>query len=539
MKTDLTYPHHPKISLCKQLKKTLSESEEKYQNLYQNLVERTRDGIIIIRHGIIRESNSSWAIMCNCSIEDMLGVSFTNFFQPDDIPLILSLCNGRVNGEDAIRTHRTTLIHKDGCTVDVEIDAGPVTYHGKPAELVIIRDISDRRKIKKEVLKAKRLESIAALSGGIAHDYNNLLTGIIGNISLAQTYLKSDERVFNLLCEAQNASMIAKELTQKLITFSKGGSPTKKTVSISPLLKGVTEFSLSGSNTRYEYAIPDNLLPVDIDATQIGHVIHNIVTNAREAMPDGGIIKVTAKNVFIGKDGFLAMEKGKYVKISIKDHGAGISEDHMENIFDPYFSTKEMGAQKGVGLGLSISHSIIKQHNGEIALESQDGIGTTVFLYIPASEKELPENKPTEIPLKKEAEENPVAGKGNILVMDDEQLIRDTVGHMLSYLGYEVVFSKDGDEAIEVYKNAKKSQKPFAAVILDLTIRGGMGGKKTMRMLLDIDPDIKGIVSSGYSNDPVMADFKNYGFSGVVAKPFSIQELSKELSDVITGNTIA
>ncbi|UCF83777.1 MAG: response regulator [Desulfobacteraceae bacterium] len=402
------------------------------------------------------------------------------------------------------------------------------TYKELQQKIKQLEKVCAKRKVtEEELLKVKKLESIAALSGGIAHDYNNLLTSIMGNISLAQTYLEPDHEVFALLDEAQHASMLAKDLTQKLITFSKGGAPIKKPASISDLTKRATEFSLSGSNVKYKFHISEELWPVEIDETQIGQAIYNLIMNARDAMSDGGTISVSAENVNIGH-GILTLKKGKYVKISFEDKGTGIPKKHIENIFDPYFSTKEMGAQKGMGLGLSICHSIIKGHGGDVGVESQEGVGTTFSIYLPASDAKMPEYKPD----KKHMKETPVFGNGRILVMDDEKMIRDLAGGILKHLGYEVEFSKNGAEAIEVYKEAMKSGEAFSAVVLDLTVRGGMGGKEAIRKLMEIDPEVIGIVSSGYSDDAVMTDFEKYGFRGVVAKPYSVREVSETLANL-------
>ena len=393
-------------------------------------------------------------------------------------------------------------------------------------------DIKKDKRAEDELQKIRNLESIAALSGGIAHDYNNLLTVIIGNISLIQSYIEPEDMIYGLLDEALEASMTAKSLTQKLITFSRGGAPIMETALIAPVIKNATEFTLSGSNIKCEFSIPVDLWLVQIDKTQIGHVIHNLVMNAREAMPGGGIIKVAAENVNVAAKSpglEIGLEKGNYVKISITDQGIGISRENLDKIFDPYFSTKEMGTQKGMGLGLSICHSIIKKHNGYIVAESFAGPGASLHFYLPASEETIVTQKSSKIPEK----EKLVLGKGRILVMDDEKMVIKITGHILNRLGYDASFSKDGAQAIKMYKNAMESGNPFDAVILDLTIRGGMGGKEAIKRLTEIDPNIKAIVSSGYSDSPVVTNYKKYGFIGVVAKPYSINELSEKLNEVL------
>jgi signal transduction histidine kinase/pSer/pThr/pTyr-binding forkhead associated (FHA) protein len=256
-----------------------------------------------------------------------------------------------------------------------------------PAALAIENSLlySKRKKAEEELIKSKRLESIGILAGGIAHDYNNLLTGIVGNITLAQLYIKPESKAFNLLVSAEESSLRAKDLTQKLITFSRGGVPAKNTVPISELLKNTTELALSGSDINCEFAVLDDLWPVYIDEAQIVQAIHNLIINSVEAMPKGGMIKIVPVNLNVEEKNAHFLKKGRYVKISIKDEGVGIPEEYLEKVFDPYFSTKEMGMQKGTGLGLSICHSIIKKHKGHITVESEVGIGTTFHIFLPAS----------------------------------------------------------------------------------------------------------------------------------------------------------
>jgi PAS domain S-box-containing protein len=420
--------------------------------------------------------------------------------------------------------NRTVLIAKDG-TERIIADSGAPIHdrEGTIGVVVVFRDVTERRRMEEELQKMERLESIGVLAGGIAHDFNNILTAILGNISLARMYTDLD-RIFERLAEAERASMQAQSLTQQLLTFSRGGAPIKKTVSIAELLRDSVSFALRGSNARCELSIPDDLWSVEVDEGQIGQVISNIVINADHAMPRGGIIKVRAENVTIGAEDAIPLEDGEYVKIYIEDRGIGIPKENLDSIFDPYFTTK----QKGSGLGLATSYSIIKNHEGHITVESELGAGTTFHIYLPAS----PEAVPTE---KKEAEEKPIMGEGRILVMDDEKHVRDTVAAMLNSLGYKVTTSVDGAEAIELYKDAKESGQPYDAVIVDIVIPGGMGGRETIQRLMEIDPEVRVIVSSGYSDDPIMADFSRYGFKGAIAKPYKTKELSEVLHRVIMG----
>ena len=390
-------------------------------------------------------------------------------------------------------------------------------------------EIAERKRAEAELLKAQKLESVGILAGGIAHDFNNILTAILGNISLAKMFANPEDRSFARLAEAEKASLRAKDLTQQLLTFSRGGKPIVKTASVARLLKDSTIFALSGSNILCEFSIPEGLWPVEMDEGQINQVINNVVINAVQAMPEGGTIKVRAENVTLGidrrKQG-LPLQGEKYVKVSIQDQGIGIPEESLQKIFDPYYT----GKKKGSGLGLAISYSIIKKHLGYITVESELGVGTTFHIFLPASEKEvLTEKRTGEIPL---------AGKQRILIMDDEEMVRNVAGTMLEHIGYEAGLAKDGTEAIELYKQAKEAHVPFAVVILDLTIPGGMGGKEAIKKLIELDPKAKVIVSSGYSTDPVMSQFREYGFKGVVTKPYKIEELRDALHKVMMGTDI-
>ncbi|MDP2644710.1 MAG: ATP-binding protein, partial [Desulfobacterales bacterium] len=387
--------------------------------------------------------------------------------------------------------------------------------------------MAEREKMKEELLTAQKLESLGILAGGIAHDFNNLLTVILGYVSLAKE-TESKNELLEFLTAVEQASLKSKELTHQLITFSKGGAPVKKTAPVLELVKESVNLALSGANVRCEYFLPEDLWRVDYDENQIKHVINSLIINALEAMPEGGIIKVFAENLVIKKEkeeSGSRLPEGRYVKISIQDQGCGISKENLPKVFDPYFSTKDRGVQKGMGLGLSTVYSIIRKHNGRIVVDSEKGVGTTCHIYLPAAEKVAlkPEKK----------EEQADRGHGRILFMDDQEMLRNMAGRMLKKLGYEVEFAADGAGAVEIYKKAKESEKPYDAVILDLTIPGGMGGKETINKLLEIDPEVKAIVSSGYSNDPVMSNFRGYGFSGEVPKPFAMKELEKVLHEVL------
>jgi nitrogen-specific signal transduction histidine kinase/CheY-like chemotaxis protein len=390
---------------------------------------------------------------------------------------------------------------------------------------------ADSQHLKRQI---RQLESIAALSGGIAHDYNNLLTAIMGNISLALEHVAPDSNLSDLLEQALAASRVAKILTRRLITFSKGGQPTKKRTDIVSVIENTAAFSLSGSNIRCELEVSGGIWSAYADSQQIGQAIHNLMINAAESMPAGGTVLISFENTTVDSPNSI-LTPGRYVDIAIKDHGIGIAAENIEKIFDPYFSTKAKGAIKGTGLGLSISHSIIANHGGDITVCSRLGVGTTFHVLLPASEAAADPVQPVVDDEKVAISDKPVLGQGRILVMDDEAMIRELTGSMLGHLGYDADFAETGQHAVEKYQTALDTSTPYDAVILDLTIKGGMGGLATIEMLKEIDPTVKAIVSSGYSDDPVIASYKKYGFCEVVAKPYEMIEFSQKLYRVVNG----
>ena len=383
----------------------------------------------------------------------------------------------------------------------------------------------------RQLQQAQKLEAIGTLAEGIAHDFNNLLSIIMGYISLAEDDIKPESIVAEYLQEAGKASLREQELTKQLITFSKGGAPVKKIGSIEGLVHETTNFVLSGSKIKSEYFLPHDLWLVEFDEGQMKHAVKNLAINAVESMPDSGKIDIKVENLQISSQTAkrsLPLSEGKYVKISIRDQGVGIPEEHLSKVFDPYFSTKEKGIQKGMGMGLATTYSIINRHGGHITVESEVGIGTAFTLYLPALEKKTVELEP----VRKAEPEKPASLTGRILVMDDEEMIRNISQQLLGRLGYGPESAQDGAEAIELYKSAMDCGRPFDAVILDLTVKAGMGGKKTVEKLLEIDPQVRAIVSSGYLNDPVMHDFRKYGFTGALTKPYTTEDLSNALNKV-------
>ncbi len=378
-------------------------------------------------------------------------------------------------------------------------------------------------RLEQERLRAAKLESIGTLAGGIAHDFNNLLTGIMGNIGLAKTYMPPSDAAYEMLDEAEKAALRARDLTQQLLTFARGGKPVKKSVNIAAIIKESSTFALRGSKVRQELSLPLDLWPIEADEGQISQVINNLVINADEAMPSGGTLKIQAENVTIKKTTIPLLPGGNYIRIDFTDTGTGISPEHLQRIFEPYFTTK----QRGSGLGLTTAYSIVRNHGGTILADSKLNKGSTFHIYLPATKKTVKGGKKLKV-------ESAGQAGGKVLVMDDEEMIRKMLKNMLTLAGYTVELSADGAEALEKYQQAQKMGDPFNAVIMDLTIPGGMGGREAVKKLLEIDPDATAIVSSGYATDPIMSEYKKYGFKAVIAKPYSVKQLQESLSSLLT-----
>lgn len=422
--------------------------------------------------------------------------------------------------------NHTALVSRQGTERIIADSAAPIKDAAGTiiGVVLVFRDITEKRRMEEELLKSQRIESLGVLAGGIAHDYNNLLTAILGNINLARTYLLRDDRekARDRLLEAERASARAKDLTHQLLTFSRGGAPVKKATSIEELIRDSASFALRGSGARCEFAFPVGLWSVEVDEGQISQVIHNLIINAAQSLPDeGGAIRVDCGNVHVSPGSGLPLAEGRYIRITVEDEGAGIPPENLQKIFDPYFTTKK----KGSGLGLTTSYSIIKKHEGHIAVESGPGKGSKFHVYLPAAGDEVKAAPRKEDVL--------LSGKGRILVMDDEEVVRNVASSMLASLGYDVELAKDGDEAVRLYREARQAGKPYDAVIMDLTVPGGKGGKEAVKVLLADDPDIKAVVSSGYSDDAVLSNFRTYGFTDVIGKPYTLQELSRVLHAVL------
>lgn len=391
---------------------------------------------------------------------------------------------------------------------------------GRPLRIVgTSLDLTERRRTEEELRKRQQLESLGVLAGGIAHDFNNILTVIFGNIALAQLKTPPDSPAIEPLKEAEAGFKRAIDLTRQLLTFSKGGAPIRKTASLADLVADTARFVLRGSSVRVDLQIAPDLWPSHIDEGQISQAINNLVINAKEAMPQGGHLQIEARNVVLHAGNEFSIKPGRYVMLRIKDTGHGIPAHQKDNVFDPYYTTKP----GGTGLGLTTTYSIIKRHDGHLTFNSRPGKGTTFYVYLPASEEAVPATDPPSVkPISHE--------RGRVLLMDDDPAVRQVGERLLAQLGYSIALARNGEEALQLFGDAHARGEQFAAVILDLTVVGGMGGKDCLKHLRTLDPNANVLVSTGYSNDPVVAHFRQNGFQGVVPKPYQLEDLARALA---------
>jgi len=477
--------------------------------------------------GIFRGDNAGNFVYCNARCEKITGFSFKEIagkgwrtaIYPDDFEELAQAWS-QAEACGGVFSHDHRRVTPQGKTIWVRVLASPIRDRDGSitGHVGTVEDITEQRQASQEMLKTQKLESIGVLAGGIAHDFNNILTAILGNISLARFQVHDPGKVATRLEDAENAAARAKDLTQQLLTFARGGEPVKKVIEVPGLLKEAAAFALLGSNVGCVFDIAGDLWAVEADEGQLVQVIHNLMINAVQAMPEGGAVTLSAHN-----EGSLQQGEG-CVQISVADTGAGIPEQHLERIFDPYFTTK----QQGSGLGLASCYSIIKKHGGNIRAESVLGQGSTFHIVLPAS-RQVQSSRPAPGPALSQ-------GSSRVLVMDDEEIVRALAKAILEQLGYLAECAADGAQAVELYRKAREQGVPFAAVILDLTVPGGVGGREAINMLLEIDPQVKAIVCSGYSTDPIMANHRQYGFSAVLAKPYRPHDLSRVLQELLGGS---
>ena len=491
------------------IEKALHASEEQFRTL----CDAAPIGIFRSdRSGTNVYCNPRWAEITGIPASEGMGEGWFKGIHPDD-----SEAFGRFWLEALAKGRRVSHEHRQlppqGAMKWLRVLVSPIV--GEDGALVsyvgTLEDITAQQQARHDLSKNQKLESLGVLAGGIAHDFNNMLLAVFGNISLARFHLEDPESLGKRLDDAEKAIERATSLTKQLLTFARGGAPVKKVVGVRELLQGASDFALHGSGMSCQFDLEEGLWPVEADEGQLTQAIQNLILNGVQAMPEGGTLTIRGENVSSRTSG------GRYVRISVTDTGIGISETDLSRIFDPYFSTKPQGS----GMGLATCHSIIRKHAGKIRAASDLGKGSTFTLSLPASDQLPPHQTQDQTVL--------IRGSGRILVMDDDEAIRAVALGMLKELGYSVELAKNGAEAVDLYRKGKLEGRPFSAVVLDLTIPGGMGGRETIESLLKIDPGVKAIVSSGYCHDPVMAHYRDYGFAAVLSKPYRPQEMSSVL----------
>ena len=513
----------------------IRETAERDRTRYEEAIAAEQELLAVtlrsIREGCISVDNDGKVITLNPVAESLTGWTqqeaanrpLSEILQLTSLRGNRTLDISRLAEKVRLGDSQALVLARDGTQRRVEISSAPICAR-KDTQLgivLVLRDVTEKQFLEEERYKAEKLESLSVAAGGIAHDFNNLLTAVIGNLSLS--LMGDEENTRDRIEASKNAATRAQDLARQLLTFAKGGAPVKRVSSLRHIVLDTIDFSLSGTNIRPSIILPEDLWPGDVDAGQISQVIHNLVINALQAMESGGALYVRGENLILDSETAPpTLEPGRYVRLTIRDEGPGIPEEILKKIFDPYFTTKP----KGSGLGLATSYSIVKNHEGYICAESRPGKGATFHIYLPASENEI----------EPEAERvtTRVEQHGKILVLDDEEVICELITYTLSALGYEVVASRDGKTTLRLYKEAMEAGEPFKLVIMDLTVPGGMGGRETMRELKKLDPKAKALVSSGYTMDPTMCNFKEYGFCGSIEKPFDLVQLEQAVQKALS-----
>ncbi|MCK5519487.1 MAG: response regulator, partial [Candidatus Marinimicrobia bacterium] len=466
--------------------------------------------------------SENYATLFNKPIEDMIGKSMYNVYPKEIADKIIAEDMDVINNKKSIETEEKVY---DRIYTSIKF---PIQIDDKATFIAGFSiDITDKRKAEEALRDMEKLESVGTLAGGIAHDFNNLLMGLFGNITLAKHQLSEDHPAVASLEQAEKVMDRATGLSKQLLTFAKGGEPVKETVDISKLIEETVNFDLSGSNVKAHFDIPTELEYAEVDKGQIQQVLSNLVINAKQAMLYGGNLHIQLSNKVLKNGKISNLMTGKYIKISIRDDGKGIDKKDIERIFDPYFSTKKTGS----GLGLATCHSIVSKHGGHILVESEMGKGSCFIIYLPASKE-----KTIKTELQEEETIIPNNSVAKILVMDDDEMILNIVTRSLQIDGYRIETALHGQMAIDMYRDAMEKGEGFDLLILDLTIPGGIGGKETLKEILKIDPNAKAIVSSGYATDPVMANFKDFGFKAVAEKPYRISKFRAIVNKVLVSS---
>ncbi len=506
------------ISARNQAEEALRESEEKYRNL----VERANDGIAIVQDNLLKYLNPRLAEIGGYTADEAIDTPFTDYVYPDELPKVVDYYNRRMAGDETVSTYETALRHRDGSKIDVEFNTGVITYQEKPAALAIIRDMTERKRLEAQLQQAQKMEALGTLAGGIAHNFNNLLMGIMGNASLMVSETDSTHPNYEKLKNIEKLVDSGSKLTQQLLGYAREGRYEIIPLNLNQLMKETSDtFRATKKELRVHRELAEDLFPIDADQGQIEQVLLNLYVNAADAMPGGGdlflkTINVTDKDM---KGRPYKPKPGNYVLLTVRDTGTGMDKRTTERVFDPFFSTKGLG--KGTGLGLASVYGIIKAHGGYIDVESKKGSGTTFKIYLPGAEKK--------VEMVAKSFRQIIKGSETVLLVDDEPMVLEVGTNMLKKLGYTVLEAKGGSEAVKVYKANKDK---IDLVILDM-IMPDRGGGETYDQMKEIDPTATVLLSSGYSIDGQATEILERGCNGFIQKPFTIKELSGRIREIL------
>ena len=490
--------------------------------LFRDLAERAIVGVYVVQDRLFQYVNPELARMFGYEPDELIGtVESSALVHPDDRGLLRENVRKWIGGQVPALQLEFRGVKKSGETISVELFGSRTVYRSELAIIGTILDVTERKRLAEERIRMQKLESLGVLAGGIAHDFNNLLAVVMSDVSIAKEHAAPGTVLREVLDEAEAATVRTRDLTGQLLTFSRGGEPIRKNLALGPLLRAAASFAIRGSRVTCAYDVPGDLWPIEADEGQLTQVVQNMVLNAVQAMPEGGIVRIRAANLSSDAASAAGLDIGRCVRVAVSDTGPGVPPDIAHRVFDPYFTTKSSGS----GLGLASAHSIITRHRGRIGVEPRAAAGATFYFALPA-------NGGADAALAPRARA-PVPQRGTIAVLDDDELVRRSAARALRHLGFEVVVACDGQELLELCAHRRRSGRRIDVALLDLTIPNGMGGMEAAALLREREPYVKVIVSSGYSSDPVMAEHEKYGFSGVVAKPYRIEELRAALGALV------